>query len=195
MGRLALILILAFSLPLSSAFGQVVIPDAFLKPQPAMPRSKTVHTPSPRPKEEAGEKNTPIAQTAANKSDNGRFLQFASGVILDTQTNLEWFPCPDRDMSWEHTREWVEGMTEAGGGWRIPSRDQLKSFATEKQATPGGVCHRSPLIPWSGSCKFAWTSETGERSLVWAYDFYYGKEQLLRSSSGEARALAVRPHK
>lgn len=64
-------------------------------------------------------------------TDETRFATSSDGVIADAQTGLEWVVGPDRDTNYEQAEQWVEGCTIAGGGWRMPTRQELASLYQE----------------------------------------------------------------
>ncbi len=44
------------------------------------------------------------------------FIAFASGVVRDTKVGLEWVAGPNRDVTWDEARDWVESLNIDGGG-------------------------------------------------------------------------------
>ncbi|MDJ0990762.1 MAG: hypothetical protein QNI85_12175, partial [Desulfobacterales bacterium] len=77
---------------------------------------------------------------------DGNLVRESTGAIYDTDTGLEWYPGPDRGMTWEEARNWVAGLETLGGGWRMPERKELGAL----HRTGDGVRNLTPLIPSSG---------------------------------------------
>lgn len=50
------------------------------------------------------------------------------GVIADSRTGLEWFVGPDQNANWHMAQNWTGRLSVAGGGWRMPTRAELKSL-------------------------------------------------------------------
>ncbi len=51
-----------------------------------------------------------------------RFIVSPDGIILDSETQLQWMVGPDIDFSWYDARSWID---ELGGDWRMPSKYEL----------------------------------------------------------------------
>jgi uncharacterized caspase-like protein len=64
----------------------------------------------------------------AEVSSDGRYKKSRAGVILDTKTNLEWFVGPDQDTTWDAAKSWTDGLTVDGGGWRMPTIEELRGL-------------------------------------------------------------------
>ena len=58
----------------------------------------------------------------------GRFILGDKGIVLDTKTNLEWVVGPARDMDWYEARDWVSNLSVSGGGWRMPTAEEVKTL-------------------------------------------------------------------
>ena len=54
-----------------------------------------------------------------------RFAVSSDGVITDTQSGLEWIVGPNRDMNYAQAEQWVAGSNLGGGGWRLPTHEEL----------------------------------------------------------------------
>lgn len=117
-----------------------------------------------------------------------RFTARKNGVILDTKHGLEWFVGPDKDTTWDEAKSWVESLSVDGGGWRMPTRDELSSLYTKGV----GSQNMSPLLKTTGG--FVWTDETVSSSYAWGFCFEIGDAYWpLRTYSETARGFAVRP--
>lgn len=118
---------------------------------------------------------------------DGNLVHEASGIIYDTDTGLEWYPGPDRGMTWREARDWVAGLDMRGTGWRMPERSELPAL----RRVGDGVRNLTPLIPSTGY--WIWAGQTREAASRWLFGFGYGGEGW----SGQApedggRAVAVR---
>ena len=51
-----------------------------------------------------------------------RFIVSPDGIILDSETQLQWMVGPDMDFSWYDARSWID---ELEGDWRMPSKYEL----------------------------------------------------------------------
>jgi hypothetical protein len=115
-----------------------------------------------------------------------RFQVSSSGVISDSETGLEWYVGPDKDTTWDEADAWVKGLTVDGGGWRLPSVEELKGLYQQGK----GIRNMDTVFVTSGW--YVWSYETKGSS---ARDFYFldGAEYWLgRSSSADPRVFAVR---
>ena len=124
--------------------------------------------------------NAPLALAAAceDSSQAGRFV--ASGdEVQDTKTNLTWQRCSvgqhfagDACAGTVESFNWEQAKKKAGGGWRLPTLDELTSIAaqpcgmaTADKKTFGGI---DPLKPWY------WTATATEKDLAWIVGFNNG---------------------
>ena len=120
-------------------------------------------------------------------SGDRRFATNDKGVVTDTKTGLEWFLGPDRDTTWDEAKSWVESLTVDGGGWRMPTRDEVKGIYIKDV----GTRNMSPLLKTTGG--FVWTGETVGSTHAWGFCFEIGEEFWPRLTySNTARCFAVR---
>ncbi len=118
---------------------------------------------------------------------DGRFVANDNGVVTDTKAGLEWFVGPDRDTTWYEAKSWAESLSVDDGGWRLPTREELKSLY--KQGA--GTRNMSPLLKTTG--EFVWSGELIGSSYAWGFCFGIGREYWpLCSFSDTARGFAVR---
>jgi hypothetical protein len=96
----------------------------------------------------------PIGSESARK---GAFIAYASGVVRDTKTSLEWFADPDWYKTWYEASSWVKSLAIDGGGWRMPTIEELKTLYQEQE---GRGKYNPPLLitkeVWAG---WAWSEE------------------------------------
>ena len=119
---------------------------------------------------------------------DGTFIAYASGVVYDTNTSLEWYAGPDKNTNWNEAKRWVENLTIAGGGWRMPTREELKTL----YGKGAGTRNMSPLLKTTGW--WVWSGETRNPSEAWAFTFSYGgpRSWEFRDPSYYGRGFAVR---
>jgi len=64
----------------------------------------------------------PILDLATGRT---QFSDSPDGVITDSRTGLQWLMAPDRDTNYHQATKWVAACKVAGGGWRLPTRNEL----------------------------------------------------------------------
>ena len=119
-------------------------------------------------------------------ADDARFT-LNDGVIYDSKLGLQWAPAPNRSMNHYKAEEYARNLSLAGGGWRLPTRAELKSLY--EPSKPGGA---DPKLNVSDF--FVWTSELNGPSDAWFFDFNNGNEYRngRDNSNNNDRVLAVR---
>lgn len=126
----------------------------------------------------------------ARPSLDSRFVVDRNGIIIDTKTGLQWFVGPDKDTDWHEAKAWVGGLTVDGGGWRMPTREEVKDLYQAGE----GPHNIDPSFKTSGG--FVWTSETVGSSHAWGFCFDIGGDYWPRLAFCDtARAFAVRARK
>jgi len=90
---------------------------------------------------------------------DGVYIAYANGIVRDTRTGLEWVAGPDKDMTWPEASKWVSDLDIGGGGWRMPTAEQLESLYQQRK----GSRNMTPLLKTTG-----WTVWAGE--LKGSYD-------------------------
>jgi hypothetical protein len=107
---------------------------------------------------------------------DGSFEKYTTGVIYDKNTGLEWYAGPDRGTAWETTKAWVDNLDVDGGGWRMPTLDELKTLYKKG----AGKRNLTPLFEFTGA--YVWSGETRRlgdtRSSTsdWCFQFTRGRE-------------------
>jgi len=114
------------------------------------------------------------------------YIAFASGVVRDTKTGLEWVAGPDRSVTWDQARDWVESLNIDGGGWTMPTMDELGILYQ-----PGrGKRNMTPLLKTTGWLVWSGAKKAQSSRL---FSFNAGcKKWPLRNASCFPRAFAVR---
>ena len=126
----------------------------------------------------------------AYRSIYGRFVTNGAGLVVDRQLGFEWIIGPEEDTTWDEAKSWVESLSVDGGGWRMPTRDELKNLYSK------GSGNNNMTLLFKTTGGFVWTSETMGSSHAWGFcldirDEYWPR----RTYSQTARAFAVRSAK
>jgi len=118
---------------------------------------------------------------------DGPFCALPNGIVKDSNRGLEWVAGPDRDTGWNEARAWVEDLNIDGGGWRMPTMDELEGLYKKG----AGQRNMTPLLKTIGW--FVWSSETKGSLSAWIFYFSSGgRSWAFHDNSGNARAFAVR---
>jgi len=118
---------------------------------------------------------------------DGIYVQYANGIVKDTKTGLEWKAGPDMDTNWDQARSWVQSLNLDGGGWRMPTMDEVASLY--KQGA--GSRNVTPLLKSTGW--FVWSGETDGPSIAGNFVFLDGRRDWdNHGDSSFGRAFAVR---
>jgi hypothetical protein len=134
---------------------------------------------------QTGRKGSTVAQPL---SLTVRFTSSDNGIITDSGSGLQWAVCPGPSMTWVDAVRYAETLSLEGGGWRLPTRAELKSIYNESQ---GG--HTDPLFRINRN--WVWTSEAKDARDAWFFNFEnsyedgHCKEWVLT----RGRVLVVRP--
>ena len=123
-------------------------------------------------------------------SRDGRYIACHEGVVRDTLNGIEWVAGPDGPTTYDEARKWVAALAVAGGGWRMPSREELKTLYQKGKGSRNNIINNiTPLLKTTG-----WWVWFGGYSLAWNFnlhcegDGYWG----YRSDHRGGRAFAVR---
>ena len=117
----------------------------------------------------------------------GRFVRNDTGTVVDLRLGYEWFVGPNEDMTWDEAKSWVDSLSVDGHGWRMPTREELRSLYKEG----AGSSNISPSF--KTKCRFVWTGEKVDPLYAWGFCFATGKAFWPRCSYSEGtRAFAVR---
>ncbi|MBW1753578.1 MAG: DUF1566 domain-containing protein [Deltaproteobacteria bacterium] len=121
-------------------------------------------------------------------SRDGHYIAYATGVVYDKNTGLEWYAGPDRDTTWNEAKAWVDSLNVAGGGWRMPTSDELKTLYQKGV----GTRNMTPLLKTT-DCQ-VWSGKTRDSSAAILFYFCYGHANLgyRDFSTSGVRGFAVR---
>jgi hypothetical protein len=115
-----------------------------------------------------------------------RFEVSADGMITDGQTKLEWVVGPDKDTNYAQAMQWVASCAVAGGGWRMPTRVELKTLYQP------GVGERNVDPAFKTTGWWVW-AEPHDSSSAWRFFFDDGFETWRgRDLSDSNRVFGVR---
>ena len=118
---------------------------------------------------------------------DGVYIAYANGIVRDTKTGFEWKAGPDKDTDWNEARSWVQSLNLDGGGWRMPTMNELEGLYKK------GAGKRNMTLLLKTTGWWVWSSETKGSSD--ARDFYFGSGFRYwgsRFNSYNGRAFAVR---
>jgi hypothetical protein len=124
------------------------------------------------------------------RKERGRF-SLEDGVIYDSQLGLEWAPSNGQAFNHYQAEGYARDLSLAGGGWRLPTRAELKSLYDKSK--PGNV---APVFGVGD--KWVWTSELTGSDIPGAacgFYFYDGTERggdRDNKNRHDRRVLAVR---
>lgn len=119
-----------------------------------------------------------------------RFTKAQNGVITDRVTGLEWYVCPNQDNNWHQAKAWVENLTVAGGGWRMPTVPELKAIY-QKGAS---ATNMDPIFQTTRV--WVWSGQMDDTRTAWGFAFYSGLVNSHGLNYGYGRlAFAVRSRK
>lgn len=118
-----------------------------------------------------------------------RFI-ISDEFIRDSQTGLDWLVGADQDTDYNSAMQWVASISDtAGGGWRMPTRQELKSLYQKGV----GKHNLDPVFKMSGWAVWA---EPYDSSSAWNLVFRSGNDgRMNRVVSGRFRGFAVRSSK
>lgn len=101
-------------------------------------------------------------------------------IILDTVTGLEWQVGPNRDMTWDEAKAWVDSLS---GTWRMPTRGELRGLWNVN------IRHRN-WGPFENDRLWVWSGAVRDSSSVWAIGFRTGSQYCADRSSFSSNVLA-----
>ncbi len=125
------------------------------------------------------------------QSDKPSVEILSNGIVRDKRNGMDWYAGPDRDFAWQEAEEWVGNLRVDGGGWRMPTLDELKGFIEEGV---GNKNFRRMMKIETGT--FIWSGEKIGPDSTYAYGYDVTTIGIRafteRSLSGNNRVLAVR---
>ena len=131
-------------------------------------------------------KNEIIAEKNPTIAAEGDYVLLPNGIVRDRETDLEWKVGPDRDTDRNEARSWVQGLNLDGGGWRMPTIDELAGLYKNET----GSRNMTPLLKTTGW--YVWSGETKVSSDPYGFSFGNGRRGWHYHVSTDRRAFAVR---
>ncbi len=112
-------------------------------------------------------------------------------VIRDLETGLEWAPVPPITVSYDRAASYVKSLSLAGGGWRLPTVDELNDLYESARDGCG--------LDWAFENRYpkAWSTDPKSPSKRWLVRFSRDKAytELWVEQAGpcdDCRVLPVR---
>jgi serine/threonine-protein kinase len=133
-----------------------------------------------------------------------RFIVTSCNSIKDTQTLLEWFVGPDRDMTWFQAQQWTVDLDNCDGRWRMPTIEEIRTLYEPQSKAGVGYYTGGEHFPAHINSVF---NAIGGGSWVWADERVGDDARSLNLNQGKAvmysalntvystRAFAVRNFK
>ena len=130
-------------------------------------------------------------KSVAKRSSDGRYEVSSEGVITDTTTHLQWYVGPNQDTTWDQAAAWVKKLSVSGGGWRLPTLDELQGIYEKNK---GSDKAHIDAVFWNKNIPlWVWSNETKGSSSAWNFAFDSGYRHWDdRSDSYNNRGFAVR---
>lgn len=137
--------------------------------------------------EQAAVEQSSTGSEGGFSADGSRYRSSPCGSIIDTQTGLEWYVGPDRNMHWDDGRKWIANLRQCGGNWRLPTQKELKSI----YINGAGKRNMDPLFRTTGWR--VWSSASKDSYTAWYFYYYQGRVDWdAMQSSTDMRAFAVK---
>jgi hypothetical protein len=168
------------------------------KPPSNAPSQSTPNTQSQNAPPQARLSPTPIQSTDSRK----RFNVSSCGSISDSRTNLEWVAGPDRNTTWYDAQQWASGLQVCGGGWRMPTIEEIRSlydpgsyagtgYYTRGQYWPA---HMDAVFNGIGGGSWIWSDQQDNDGNARSFNMNQGKtvEYSAMNTTFSTRAFAVR---
>ncbi len=143
---------------------------------------KQIYEEKKNPQQETIEPNSnqPALQIASiHRSDlnvvdkDAHFVLYKNGVVFDNFTELEWFQGPKEEVNWNRANNWVNRLNVDGGGWRMPSAEELSSLYKKGAGTKNMTKLLNPSSWW------VWCNKKNAfSSTPHAYNFYYQSQTV-----------------
>lgn len=145
---------------------------------------------------------TPSQTVAPNQNiANTRYTVISCSAIKDSRTSMEWFVGPDRNVTWDEAEQWVSSLSICGGGWRMPSIEEIRTLYNPSTKAGTGYytagkyfpAKIDPIFNAIGGGSWVWSNQKSGSSaqsfnLNQGKAVTYGADNTLYST----RAFAVR---
>ena len=128
------------------------------------PTNENIDTVSTPPKQAISHNNSILART-------DRYVAYVNGIVRYNDTGLEWIAKPEGDTDWYSAKKWAENLKIDGGGWRLPSTEELKTLYDEKGSVHDWITPFLKASEQYPSWAFIWSGEkidqTHARCVFW----------------------------
>lgn len=121
-------------------------------------------------------------------------------AVRDTVTGLEWTVAETKAMKWKAAGKWAEKLELLGGGWRLPTVEELfgladrtrHSPAIDQDAFPGcdGGWYWSATVDAESPSASAWYVYFGNGGSNWLRQNFEGRVRAVRA--GQSLGLLAR---
>jgi len=94
-------------------------------------------------------------------------------TVLDTTTGLTWQrEVPAERYTWQAAKDYAAALDLAGGGWRLPTKDELLTIVDTTRTNP---CIDADAFPNTPS-EWFWSASpyANSSNFAWIVDFGYG---------------------
>lgn len=132
----------------------------------------------------------------------GRYSVGTCGAIQDSQAGLEWFVGEDRNLTWDEAQNWIVGLASCGGGWRMPTIQEIGTLYDPSQRAGTGYyqegryfpAHVDPVFNAIGSGSWVWSGERVGVGDARSFNLNQGKGVVYSATNTlySTRAFAVR---
>jgi hypothetical protein len=153
-------------------------------------------------KQESNQNTNAISPTTQGSQSQERFSVVQCGSIKDARTRLEWMVGPDRNMTWHEARQWVAGLGACGGGWRMPTVEEIRSLYDPAVTAGTGYytngryypAHIDPVFSAIGGGSWVWSNESARGDNARSFNLNQGRavEYSATNAYYSTRAFAVR---
>ena len=149
------------------------------------------------------QKKSASPQTApkGDQAGKSRFTVNSLGIITDSSTGLQWYPGPDKDTDWDQASAWAKSLKVDGGGWRLPTIEELRGIHVNMGKAKVGLNHIAPVFKLGKNApdKFktprkVWSDKVSMGGAQ-LFDYFYpdGNNHISHRGIGsKTRAFAVR---
>lgn len=140
-----------------------------------------------------------VTPTVENRK---RYVVSSCGSIQDTRTGLEWYVGADQNVTWYEAQQWTSGLSSCGGGWRIPTIEEIRTlynpsvragtgYYTEGRYFPA---HIDPVFSAIGGGSWVWSNSQVGAGNARSFNLNQGKavEYSATNTLYSTRAFAVR---
>ena len=144
----------------------------------------------------------PGPSPSPNSKNTGRYSVASCGVIQDTDTGLEWFVGEDRNLTWYEAQNWILGLASCGGGWRMPTIQEIRTLYDPSQRAGTGYyqdgryfpAHLDPVFNAIGGGSWVWSNERVGVGKARSFNLNQGKGVVYSATDTlySTRAFAVR---